>query len=507
MKEAVKFDRNFQSLAKEADESLANHKALELEIEHLLRAVVSQDIMAIVQNPSVIDSSNLQTELERTKERFENCIIKKENEYGKLWNDWYKKCEECQYDEISYDKAYNDTQQKIEPLQAQLGDQKGKSKDTPYVSNTLDPLWSPTGRLFDIKGKIIASSESESQSDCSNGDNACTSNPSEPTRKRFPNSTFFLGRLSKFVYGYGDLQWGNILTTRVYFVEGLEHNLFSVGQFYDSDLKVAFRRNTCFVKNLEGVDLLKGNQTINLYTIKLHEMASTSPICLMDRATSTKSWLWHQRLSHLNFDIINKLAKNDLVTNLLKFKYSKEHLCPSYEQRKSKALPYKPKPVPKSKQRLPLLHMDLCGPMRVKSINGKRVYNRRTKKIMETMNVTFDELSAMAFEQHTSKSRLQDMTFVHISSGLALTYAPLTITSHKPIERELGLLFEAMYVDYIGGQPSVAPRTTPAAPAPQVLQTLNASTTTVDFALTPTNSSSQAPNTLTLHRMLTSYNY
>ncbi|GJY23036.1 hypothetical protein Tco_0396694 [Tanacetum coccineum] len=140
LKEAAKFVRDFQSLAKEADESLAKHKALELEIERLLRAVVSQDIMSIVQNNSVVDTSNLQTELERTKERFENCIIKKENEYAKLWNDWYKKCEECKYDKISYDKAYNDMQQKIERLQAQLGDQKGKSKDTPCVSNTLDPL-------------------------------------------------------------------------------------------------------------------------------------------------------------------------------------------------------------------------------------------------------------------------------------------------------------------------------------------------------------------------------
>ncbi|GKA45549.1 hypothetical protein Tco_0738345, partial [Tanacetum coccineum] len=137
---AAKFVRDFKSLAKEADESLAKHKALELEIERLLRAVVSQDIMSIVQNNSVVDTSNLQTELERTKERFENCIIKKENEYAKLWNDWYKKCEECKYDKISYDKAYNDMQQKIERLQAQLGDQKGKSKDTPCVSNTLDPL-------------------------------------------------------------------------------------------------------------------------------------------------------------------------------------------------------------------------------------------------------------------------------------------------------------------------------------------------------------------------------
>ncbi|GJW93331.1 hypothetical protein Tco_0173003, partial [Tanacetum coccineum] len=140
LKEAAKFVRDFKSLAKEADESLAKHKALELEIERLLRAVVSQDIMSIVQNNSVVDTSNLQTELERTKERFENCIIKKENEYAKLWNDWYKKCEECKYDKISYDKAYNDMQQKIERLQAQLGDQKGKSKDTSCVSNTLDPL-------------------------------------------------------------------------------------------------------------------------------------------------------------------------------------------------------------------------------------------------------------------------------------------------------------------------------------------------------------------------------
>nr|GEW01229.1 retrovirus-related Pol polyprotein from transposon TNT 1-94 [Tanacetum cinerariifolium] len=124
-------------------------------------------------------------------------------------------------------------------------------------------------------------------------------------------------------------QWGNILITRVYFVEGLGHNLFSVGQFCDSDLEVAFRRNACFVRNLEGVDLLKGDRSTNLYTINLHEMASASPICLMARASSTKSWLWHQRLSHLNFDTINDLAKNDLVASLPKFKYHKEHLCPS----------------------------------------------------------------------------------------------------------------------------------------------------------------------------------
>nr|GEU35627.1 retrovirus-related Pol polyprotein from transposon TNT 1-94 [Tanacetum cinerariifolium] len=174
------------------------------------------------------------------------------------------------------------------------------------------------------------------------------------------------------ILGFGDLQWGNILITRVYFVKGLGHNLFSVGQLYDSDLEVAFRRNACFVRNLEGADLLKGDRSTNLYTINLHEMASSSPICLMARASSTKSWLWHQRLSYLNFDTINDLTRNDLVAGLPKFKYHKEHLCPSCEQGKSKRASHPPKPVPNSRQRLHLLHIDLCGPMRIASINKKR---------------------------------------------------------------------------------------------------------------------------------------
>nr|GFC10340.1 hypothetical protein [Tanacetum cinerariifolium] len=101
---------------------------------------VSQDIISVVPNASVVDTSDLQTELERTKERFENCIIKMETEYAKLWNDWYKKCDECKYDKISYDKAYKDMQQKIERLQAQLVDLKGKRKDTSCVSDTQNQL-------------------------------------------------------------------------------------------------------------------------------------------------------------------------------------------------------------------------------------------------------------------------------------------------------------------------------------------------------------------------------
>nr|GFA36420.1 hypothetical protein [Tanacetum cinerariifolium] len=137
--EAAKFVGDFKSLANEADASLAKHKALELEIERLLKAVVSQDIISVVQNASVVDTSDLQTELERTKERLKNCIIKKENEYAKLWNDWYKKCDECKYDKISYDKAYKDCNKKsngcklsweISMLFKKVSDQKDNTCDT-----------------------------------------------------------------------------------------------------------------------------------------------------------------------------------------------------------------------------------------------------------------------------------------------------------------------------------------------------------------------------------------
>nr|GEU46502.1 hypothetical protein [Tanacetum cinerariifolium] len=78
-----------------------------------------------------------------------------------------------------------------------------------------------------------------------------------------------------------------------------------------------------------------------------------------------------------------------------------------------------------------------------------RVYNRRTKKIIETMNVTFDDLSVMVFEQSSLKSKLQSMTSKKIGSRLDLTYAPLTITTQQPTECEFDLLFEAMYDDHI----------------------------------------------------------
>nr|GEU69406.1 hypothetical protein [Tanacetum cinerariifolium] len=130
------------------------------------------------------------------------------------------------------------------------------------------------------------------------------------------------------ILGYGDLVQGAVMIKRVYYLEGLNHNLFFVGQFCDADLEVAFRKST--------------------------------------------SWLWHHRLSHLNFDTINLLSKNDIVVGLLKLKFVKDHLFSSCELRKARRNSFHTKITPSSKRRLQLLHMDICGPMRVASINGKR---------------------------------------------------------------------------------------------------------------------------------------
>nr|GEZ62579.1 hypothetical protein [Tanacetum cinerariifolium]GEZ62771.1 hypothetical protein [Tanacetum cinerariifolium] len=98
------------------------------------------------------------------------------------------------------------------------------------------------------------------------------------------------------IMGYGDYKIGNVIISRVYFVEALGHNLFSDGHFCDSNLEVAFHQHTCFIRNLDG-------------------------------ASKTKSWLWHRHLSHLNFGAINHLARQGLVRGLPKLKFKKDHLC------------------------------------------------------------------------------------------------------------------------------------------------------------------------------------
>nr|GEZ07651.1 integrase, catalytic region, zinc finger, CCHC-type, peptidase aspartic, catalytic [Tanacetum cinerariifolium] len=142
---------------------------------------------------------------------------------------------------------------------------------------------------------------------------------------RFGNNDFAV------ISGYGDVVIGSMKIKKVYYVEGIGHNLFSVGQFYDKGLEVAFRKSTCFVRNEDGVDLLTGDHSLNLYTTALNEVASNSSTCLLAKASSSQSWLWRQRLLHLNFTTINNLVKNNLVQGLPKMKFKKDHLCSAWE--------------------------------------------------------------------------------------------------------------------------------------------------------------------------------
>nr|GEW01983.1 uncharacterized mitochondrial protein AtMg00810-like [Tanacetum cinerariifolium] len=115
------------------------------------------------------------------------------------------------------------------------------------------------------------------------------------------------------IMGYGDYVIGDSVISRVYYVEGLGHNLFSVGQFYDSDLEVAFRKHSCYVQDTDGVELIKGSRGSNLYTISVEDTMKSSSICLLSKASKNKSWLWRRHLNHLNFGIINDLERKDLV--------------------------------------------------------------------------------------------------------------------------------------------------------------------------------------------------
>nr|GEW40847.1 retrovirus-related Pol polyprotein from transposon TNT 1-94 [Tanacetum cinerariifolium] len=223
------------------------------------------------------------------------------------------------------------------------------------------------------------------------------------------------------ILGYGDLVQGNVRINRVYYVEGLNHNLFSVGQFCDANLKVAFRKSTCFVRDLQGNDLLVGNCGSNLYTISLQESTSTTLLCLMAKATPTQAWLWHRRLSHLNFDYINLLSKKDIVIVLPKLKYVKDQLCSSCDLSKAKRSSFKSKAVPSSKGRLNLLHMDLCGPMRVASINGKKYilvivndYSRYTWTLFLLITVRTDK--GTEFLNKTLNAFFKEEGIVHQTS-------------------------------------------------------------------------------------------
>nr|GEW42746.1 copia protein [Tanacetum cinerariifolium] len=266
------------------------------------------------------------------------------------------------------------------------------------------------------------------------------------------------------IMGYGDYKIRNVTISMVYFVEGLGHNLFSVGHFCDSNLEVAFRQHTCFICNLEGIDLLTGSRGNNLYTLSLGDMMASSPICLLSKASKTKSWLWHLCLSHLNFGAINRLARQGLVRGLPKLKFEKDHLCSACAMGKSKKKTHEPKSEDTNQEKLHLLHIDLCRPMHVKSVNGK---NENLGKLQPKADIRIFIGYAPTKEgildlQQTSRLTLYEMTPATISSGLVPKSA--SSTPFVPSSRnKWDLLFQLLFDELLAHTRSVDP------PAPEVI--------------------------------------
>ncbi|GJX68804.1 retrovirus-related pol polyprotein from transposon TNT 1-94 [Tanacetum coccineum] len=251
------------------------------------------------------------------------------------------------------------------------------------------------------------------------------------------------------------------------------------------DLEVAFRKHTCFVRNLEGVDLLSGSQGTNLYSLSIGDMMASSPICLLSKATKTKSWLWHRRLSHLNFGALNHLARNGLVRGLPRLKFEKDHLCSACAMGKSKKQSHKPKSEDTNQEKLYLLHMDLCGPMRVASVNRKKYilvivddYSRFTwvkflaskdeapdfiikflKMIQVRLNAAVRNIRTDNGTEFVNQTLLEpalhEMTSATFSSGL-IPNPPPSAPFVPPSRHEWDLVFQPVFDEFFSPPSSVA---------------------------------------------------
>ncbi|GJR48270.1 integrase, catalytic region, zinc finger, CCHC-type containing protein, partial [Tanacetum coccineum] len=268
-----------------------------------------------------------------------------------------------------------------------LGDQWPLTRNTPpKVLPTKQ--WKPTGRLILLGRQFPLVRSTALKSDCMLPDPHETITPVIQTVLWYLDSGYSKhmtgdrSRLRNFVkkfigtvrfgndhfgaiMGYGDYVIGDSVISRVDYVEGLGHNLFSVSQFCDSDLEVAFKKHTCFVRDLDGVDLIKRSHGTNLYTISVEDMMRSSPIFLLSKASKNKSWLWRRRLNHLNFGTLNDLARKDLVRGLPRLKFKKDHLCSACQLGKSRKATHKPKTINTITEVLHTLHMDLGKPLRV----------------------------------------------------------------------------------------------------------------------------------------------
>nr|GEV67542.1 retrovirus-related Pol polyprotein from transposon TNT 1-94 [Tanacetum cinerariifolium] len=264
------------------------------------------------------------------------------------------------------------------------------------------------------------------------------------------------------ILGYGDLVQGAVTIKMVYYVEGLNHNLFSVGQFCDADLKVAFRKSTCYIRDLKENDLLTGSRGTYLYSIILQDTNSPNPICLMAKATLSQAWLWHLRLSHLNFDTINLLSKNDIVVGLPK---DGENL----DKIKEKG--------------------DACIFVGYSTKSrAYRVFNKKTRVIVETIHVNFDELPQTASDHVSSDpaSECQRMALKHntLSPGPQCQENVTQVDRTVITSNELDLLFSLMFDELINRSSQVVSKSSDVSTADAPNQRLQQHTTPLNNQIT-----------------------
>nr|GEV90423.1 hypothetical protein [Tanacetum cinerariifolium] len=224
--------------------------------------------------------------------------------------------------------------------------------------------------------------------------------------------------------------------------------------------------STCYIRDLKGNDLLTGSRRTDLYSITLQDTNSPNLICLIAKVTSSQAWLWHRRLSYLNFDTINFLSKNDIVVGLPKLKFVKDHLCSSCELGKAKRKSFHTKITPSSKRRdgenLDKMKEkgDACIFIRYSTQSrAYRVFDKKTRMIVETIHVNFDELPHMASD-HVSSDPTPDcqrMALEHDSLSLGPQCQDNVTQAYKIVttSNELDLLFSPMFDELLNGSSKV----------------------------------------------------
>nr|GFA62379.1 integrase, catalytic region, zinc finger, CCHC-type, peptidase aspartic, catalytic [Tanacetum cinerariifolium] len=276
------------------------------------------------------------------------------------------------------------------------------------------------------------------------------------------------------IMSYGDYMIGDSVISKVYYVKGLGHNLFSVGQFYDFDLEVAFRNYSCYVRDTDGVELLKGSCGSNLYTISVEDMMKSSLICLLSKAFKNKSWLWHHRLNHLNFGTINDLARKDLVRGLPRLKFEKDHLCSACQLEFSSKISFEDSTAKRRCRRMKPTPYEL-------------VHDKKP-------DLTFLQVfGALCYPTNDSKDhvKLQPTADIRIFIGYAPSMSWLSVPIAPyvpPTNKDLEVLFQPMFDEYLEPphvERQVSP--TPAVPIPVSIAGTPSSTTIDQDAPSPKN--------------------